>query len=92
MIPHSMRKNANCTSSVIATNCFQLGGLLKTVLLLGFLCQREPSFTHAKFLLAMLFDGIAQMLFSIALERRFLGRLSFWHGARCPYQQARKLP
>jgi len=39
MIPHIMKKNANCTSSVITTNCFQFGGLLKTVLLLGFLSE-----------------------------------------------------
>jgi hypothetical protein len=65
MIPHTMKKNANCTSSVITTNCFQFGGVAKAVLLLGFLCQRELSLTHAKFLLAILLDGIAEVFFSI---------------------------
>jgi len=65
MIPHSMRTNDNCTSSVITTNCFQFGGLLQTVLLLGFPCQRNLSFTHAKFLLPILLDGIAQVFFLV---------------------------
>ena len=72
MIPHSMRTNDNCTSSVITTNRFQLGGLLKTILLLGFLCQRKLSFTHARFLLPILLDGIAQGFFSIDCIRKAL--------------------
>src|ERR1700741_1687850 len=85
MIPHTMKKNANCTSSVITTNCFQFGGVAKAVLLLGFFCQRELSLTHAKFLLAILLDGIAEVFFSIgSINERFCGRLSLWHHARCP--------
>jgi hypothetical protein len=45
----------------LTTNCFQFGGLLKTISLLGSLCQQGLSFTHAKLLLAILLDGIAQV-------------------------------